>query len=127
MYETSCSCAFKMSSRLTQGASASRCENSAKCLIVLDLSARKDGVRLHTGPSENTMASKYNCALCERYASSSKYFSLKSVDPPSTAPLTIVGAVTSSQPFFTNQCRPYSRTADLIFAIAIIFRIRTAK
>src|SRR5829696_510257 len=94
-YEISCSCTFKMSSSVTQGASASRWENSARCLIVRDLSARNEGVRLHTGPREKIMASKYNCALCDRYASSSKYFSLKSVEPPSTAPLTMVGAVTS--------------------------------
>src|SRR2546428_11696116 len=94
-YDTSCSCTFRMSSRGTQGASASRGENSARCLTVRDFSVLNEGVRLHTGPSENIMASKYNYALCERYASSSKYFSLNNVETPSTAPFTILCAVAS--------------------------------
>src|SRR5438093_2029157 len=126
-YDTSCSCTFRMSSRVTQGASASRCENSARCLTVRDFSALNEGVRLQTGPSENIMASKYNCALCERYASSSKYFNLNNVEPPSTAPFTIMGAVTYIQSLSTNHRRPRSSTVALIFAIATILRVQSAR
>src|ERR687888_2198159 len=101
MYEISCSCTLNMSSKLIiHGASASRCKNSARCRTVLDFSALNDEVRLQTGPKQNIIASRYSCALWERKAYSSKYFSLKSVEPPSTAALSIVGGVTSIQSFF---------------------------
>src|ERR687895_766627 len=66
--ETNCSWTFNISSISTQGASASRCVNSERCLTVLELSALKDGVKLHTGPKLKIMASRYSCALCDRYA-----------------------------------------------------------
>src|SRR5919108_268049 len=128
MYEISCSCTLNMSSKLIiHGASASRCKNSARCRTVLDFSALNDGVRLQTGPKQNIIASRYSCALCERYADSSKYLTLKSEEPPSTADLTIMGAVTSIQSFSSNHWRANLIIDARIFAIAIIRLVLKAR
>src|SRR5512146_250267 len=88
-----------------QAISPSMCQYSARCLVVRDFSALKEGVIEYTFSSPKMSDSRYSCALWDRYALSSKYLSSKSVEPPSQALEMMMGGVTSKNSLFLNHSR----------------------
>src|SRR5699024_3639863 len=93
-FVTYCSCISRLSSCSTKAISGSIIQSSIKCLRVLDFSARNVGPNENTLPNAIAAASRFNCPLCERYASSSKYCVWNnSVVPSADDPVKMGGSI----------------------------------